>query len=97
VALALAPPLARAARAQRGASIAATAMVTTSVMNAALAPATGAAVTPAPGAETRCLRVRGIGVVSVRTGPDQPIRVAPGAPDPRTPSESVVQIAYVGS
>jgi hypothetical protein len=97
--LTLAPPLARVARAQRGASIVAAATVTNSVINAAVAATlvSAAPVAPAPGTQVRCPRVPGIGVVSVRTGPDQPIRIALGVPDPRTPGECVVQIAYVGS
>jgi hypothetical protein len=91
-----APVLARDGVAQRSASVAATAVVTTSYLGARLQPDTaGAVATPRPAA--RRLRLEGLGVLDVDAGPTDQVRIGSRSGEPASGGAVVVQIAYVSS
>jgi hypothetical protein len=91
-----APALARAAHAQRSASVAATAFVTTSLLGARLQSDSAAAVA-VPRPAVRRLRIEGLGVLDVEAGPADQVRIGSRSGEPATRSAVVVQIAYVSS
>jgi len=97
-ALSGAPLLARDAVAQRSTSIRAAAYVTTSYLGARLRSDT-TEVVPAGASQlaVRRLRLEGLGVLDVQTGPGEQVRVGPRAAEPADRSTVVIQIAYVST
>jgi hypothetical protein len=93
-----APLLTRNAVAQRASVIQATAYVTASYLGAGLQQDSVRAATlhAAPRPVAQRLRIEGIGVVDVQTGPGEAIRVSRVA-NPRGLTTVVVQICYVGT
>jgi len=92
------PVLARDALAQRSANVQATAYVTTSYLGARLR--TDTAAVAAAGTSQRSvreLRLEGLGVLDVQTGPGEQIRVGSRTDEPASPSTVVIQIAYVST
>jgi hypothetical protein len=92
-----APALAQQAQAQREAAVRASAMVSSSVLDAGVLPDSIAATRAPVRAVTQRLRIAGVGVLDVETGPGQAIRIARSAEDPGKRSTVVVQIFSVGS
>jgi hypothetical protein len=91
-----APALARGARAQE-AAVRASAKVITSVVEAGLLPDSAAVARASLRAVEQLIPIAGVGVLDVRSGPGQAIRVARGIDDPLERSAVVVQVFCVGS
>jgi hypothetical protein len=100
VGLAWAPALARDAVAQRSGTIQATASVIDSQLAAALrSDSADAAVRTPPRTGTERIRIAGVGVLEVQSGPGAQTRVVSRPEDPRSRSPLVVQVSIscVGS
>ena len=94
VVLAGAPILARDAAAQRAGSIQATASVIDSYFAAAFrSDSADAAVRTPPRPGTERIRIAGVGVLEVQSGPGAQVRVASRVEDPRSRSNLVVQVS----
>ena len=94
VVLAGAPILARDAAAQRAGSIQATASVIDSYFATAFrSDSADAAVRTAPRPGTERIRIAGIGVVEVQSGPGAQLRVVSRVEDPGSRSNLVVQVS----
>ena len=91
-----APALARLAHAQE-AAVRASAKVITSVVEAGLLPDSAVAARAPLRAVEQRIPIAGVGVLDVRSGPGQAIRVARGLDDPLERSAVVVQVFCVGS
>jgi hypothetical protein len=100
VGLAWAPVLARDAVAQRSGTIQATASVIDSQFAAAFrSDSADAAVRTPPRTGTERIRIAGLGVLEVQSGPGAQVRVASRVEEPRSRSLLVVQVSIscVGS
>jgi len=96
--LAGAPALAREAAAQQSAYVHAAAYVTTSYVGARLRSDTTQP--PAAGATRFAvwqLRLEGLGVLELQTGPGEQVRVGKSSGEPASRSTVVIQIAYVST
>jgi len=92
------PVLARHALAQRSASVQAAATVTTSYLGARLlSDTTEVAPAGASRLAVRRLRLEGLGVLDVQTGPGEQVRIGARSGESASPSTVVVQIAYVST
>jgi hypothetical protein len=92
------PVLARDAIAQRSARVQASAYVTISYLGARLLPdAAGAAGVASPQPTGQRLRLAGLGVLDVQTGPGEQVRIGAGATESASRSAVVVEIAYVST
>jgi len=94
--LAALPLLASNARAQRPATIRASAYVSHSIMDAVVRPDSAAAARAQAAPATERLRIAGVGVLDVRAGPGQAVRVG-RAEDARGEATVTVQVLNVGS
>lgn len=92
-----APALARQAQAQREVAVRASAMVSSSVLDAGVLPDSIAATRAPVRPVVQRLRIAGVGVLDVESGPGQAISIARVARDPGNRSTVVVQIFSVGS
>lgn len=94
VVLAGAPILARDAAAQRAGSVQATASVIDSYFATAFrSDSADAAVRTVPRPGTERIRIAGVGVVEVQSGPGAQLRVVSRVEDPRSRSTLVVQVS----
>jgi hypothetical protein len=92
-----APALARQAQAQRAAAVRASAMVSSSVLDAGMLPDSIAATRAPVRPVVQRLRIAGVGVLDVESGPGQAIRITRVAVDPASRAMVVVQVFSVGS
>ena len=100
VVLAGAPILARDAAAQRAGAIQATATVIDSYFAAAFrSDSADAAVRTPPRPGTERIRIAGVGVLEVQSGPGAQMRIVSRVEDPRSRSTLVVRVSvsYMGS
>jgi hypothetical protein len=94
VALAGAPTFARDAAAQRAGTIQATASVIESYVAAAFrSDSADAAVRTPPRPGTERIRIAGVGVLEIQSGPGAQMRVASRVEDPRRQSNLVVRVS----